>query len=448
MSGASKSSRAAATRSSDSTPEAMRSGQPSACAIGVRMSGLPSWARTDPSTYSHHRMHDALRVYDHFNLPGFHPEQNAGLDQLKTLVHQCRRIDRNLPSHAPARMRARFVGCHPSHLGPRHPQERPPEAAGQRALRPLQARPVEALAGMHWKIALCSLSIGMSVAPPTRAAETSSAPPTTSDSLLASKTRLPAEAAAIVDGRPAAPTIAAMTTSTSASHTASTSAARPLSTRVDRPLARSAAPSSCAACRILEDRETRAVRRCTARRADGDPSVPRVYARGNGRRGARRRRACSQPMLPACCRVRRCRSCRPAECHQAEHERGCRGGQAIDAVEHAAVTRQEAAAASVRPVRRLNMLSTRSSNDRDQRDDQAESELTAIAADRGAALRPRRQSEAASMPDIRPSHVLPGLIAGASLRRPKRPTSEERADVCGGRQDQEEAAATHDHAAG
>ena len=39
-----KSSRAARRMSSDSTPEVSRSGQPSACAIGVRMSGLPSCA--------------------------------------------------------------------------------------------------------------------------------------------------------------------------------------------------------------------------------------------------------------------------------------------------------------------------------------------------------------------------------------------------------------------
>src|SRR5690606_25236073 len=49
-SGASKSSRARPTRSRGSTPEAMRSGQARAWAMGVRISGLPSWASTEPST--------------------------------------------------------------------------------------------------------------------------------------------------------------------------------------------------------------------------------------------------------------------------------------------------------------------------------------------------------------------------------------------------------------
>src|SRR5258708_23288448 len=39
-------------KSSDDTPASMRSGYASAWAIGVRMSGCPSWAITDPSAYS------------------------------------------------------------------------------------------------------------------------------------------------------------------------------------------------------------------------------------------------------------------------------------------------------------------------------------------------------------------------------------------------------------
>ncbi len=69
--------------------------------------------------------------------------------------------------------------------------------------------------GRHWKIALCSLSIGTMVAPPSCAARISSSPASTSDSLLASSRRLPARAAASVDGRPAAPTMAATTVSQS-----------------------------------------------------------------------------------------------------------------------------------------------------------------------------------------------------------------------------------------
>src|SRR3546814_1694312 len=65
----------------------------------------------------------------------------------------------------------------------------------------------------HWKIALCSLSIGTMQAPPSRAAAISSSPASTSDSLLASSRRLPARAAARVESSPAAPTMAATTRS-------------------------------------------------------------------------------------------------------------------------------------------------------------------------------------------------------------------------------------------
>ena len=51
-------------------------------------------------------------------------------------------------------------------------------------------------------MALCSLSIGSSVAPPSRTAAMNSAPPITSASLLASRMRLPARAAASVGAQP------------------------------------------------------------------------------------------------------------------------------------------------------------------------------------------------------------------------------------------------------
>jgi hypothetical protein len=56
--------------------------------------------------------------------------------------------------------------------------------------------------GRHWKIAECSLSIGIIVAPPVRTASTNRAPPTTSASLFASSSRLPARAAARTAGQP------------------------------------------------------------------------------------------------------------------------------------------------------------------------------------------------------------------------------------------------------
>ena len=62
-------------------------------------------------------------------------------------------------------------------------------------------RPRACLGGRHWKIALCSLSIGSSVAPEARTRCSSSGPAMTSDSLLASSRRLPARAAASVDAQ-------------------------------------------------------------------------------------------------------------------------------------------------------------------------------------------------------------------------------------------------------
>src|SRR3546814_6706107 len=60
-------------------------------------------------------------------------------------------------------------------------------------------------------------------APASRAVATSSSPARTSDSLLASNRRLPARAAARVEGRPAAPTIAATTVSQASPSTSATS---------------------------------------------------------------------------------------------------------------------------------------------------------------------------------------------------------------------------------
>ena len=69
--------------------------------------------------------------------------------------------------------------------------------------------------GKDWKMAECSLSIGSSCAPPACTACMNTSPPTTSASLLASNRRLPALAAAMHGANPAAPTMAAMTVSTS-----------------------------------------------------------------------------------------------------------------------------------------------------------------------------------------------------------------------------------------
>jgi hypothetical protein len=89
--------------------------------------------------------------------------------------------------------------------------------------------------------------MGSSVAPESRTARISSGPAITSDSLLANNNRLPARAAASVERNPAAPTMAAMTASTSGNCAISSSAAGPASTRVAAPRARNSCSSLAAA---------------------------------------------------------------------------------------------------------------------------------------------------------------------------------------------------------
>src|SRR5258705_9161011 len=89
--------------------------------------------------------------------------------------------------------------------------------------------------GRHWKIALCSLSMGSSIAPPARTVSMNTGPATTSASLFARRSFLPALAAASVARSPAAPTMAAMTQSTPGNEATSTSPASPASILQPKP---------------------------------------------------------------------------------------------------------------------------------------------------------------------------------------------------------------------
>ncbi len=93
-------------------------------------------------------------------------------------------------------------------------------------------------------MAECSLSMGSSVAPPSRTADMNTSPPTTSASLFASSRRLPARAAARQGASPAAPTMAAMTTSTSGWAEIACRASGVSITSVDDPCAASASRSA------------------------------------------------------------------------------------------------------------------------------------------------------------------------------------------------------------
>ncbi len=87
----------------------------------------------------------------------------------------------------------------------------PPEAVSRMRSTPTRSSPRAKSAGMHWKMALCSLSMGSSSAPLAWISSMNSCPDMTRASLLASMTRLPARAAARVGIRPAAPTMPAIT---------------------------------------------------------------------------------------------------------------------------------------------------------------------------------------------------------------------------------------------
>ena len=127
----------------------------------------------------------------------------------------------------------------------------PPEAVSSKRRTPARssspARPQTKSRGSACSSAECSLSIGSSRPRPCAIAAMKSAPDMTSASLLARSTSLPARAAASVAGSPAAPTIAAMTTSTASSATMRSSASLPWCTSVASPCARTAAASRSAA---------------------------------------------------------------------------------------------------------------------------------------------------------------------------------------------------------
>ena len=158
-------------------------------------------------------------------------EQPARLDHLERLVHHRRRVDRDLAAHDPVRVRAGLVRRDGVQRRRRSRcRNGPPDAVS--TMWSMRSGQVARSSGRHWKIAECSLSIGSSAPPPARTASTNSAPPTTSASLFASSRRLPACAADRQGARPAAPTIAAMTASTSGCDARSHRACGPQTTSV------------------------------------------------------------------------------------------------------------------------------------------------------------------------------------------------------------------------
>ena len=98
-----------------------------------------------------------------------------------------------------------------------HCRNGPPEAVSTTRRTWEAGRPA-----MHWRIAECSLSTGTISPPCRRAVAITISPATTSVSLFASATRLPAASAARVASSPAAPTTALSTIAASGCVAAST----------------------------------------------------------------------------------------------------------------------------------------------------------------------------------------------------------------------------------
>ncbi len=72
--------------------------------MGVRMSGDPSCASTDPSTYSTRECTTLCRCMTTSMRFGRQAKEQAGLYQFQTLVHQRGGIDGNFAPHGPVRM--------------------------------------------------------------------------------------------------------------------------------------------------------------------------------------------------------------------------------------------------------------------------------------------------------------------------------------------------------
>ena len=128
------------------------------------------------------------------------------------------------------------------------PRNGPPDAVSTRR----STVPGRGSAFTSWNSAECSESTGITCAPVASARAITSSPPTTSDSLLASARSIPSPSVATVGPRPAEPTRAFSTRSTSVSTISDTSPSGPVSTSpaVHASAARAAAASSPSATRV------------------------------------------------------------------------------------------------------------------------------------------------------------------------------------------------------
>ena len=281
-----------------------------------------------------------------------------------------------------------------------------------------------------WKIALCSESTGSSVAPASRTARSITSPAQTSASLLASATAPPRRIAASVDGRPAAPVIAAIVQSAGSAAAATTASAPPA---VAMPVPASAARSVGMAGGIGDHGELGAERaRLLGQQRRVAAADQRAHPEAVGLAGEQvdRLRADAAGAAQDASTRSRCRSL-------PQHYSPARPASASSAATGAAASTRPAGRAgrhgpgsgrpeSLTPKCRLIALSSRSpacDDDAEQRRDRRQPGRAA--APREPAPRPpARPAIAASRPPTAPAQVLPGEIAAPACGPPSsRPAS-------------------------
>ena len=156
------------TRSRDCTPEATRSGHASACAMGVRMSGAPNCASTEPSTYSTSEWTMLSRWITTSTCCGVTPnsrQASMNSSPLFMSVAESTEILRPMTQLGCAQASS---GVTRSRRARSVSRNGPPDAVSRMRFTPGGASPLRALGGRHWNTALCSLSMGSSVAPAAR----------------------------------------------------------------------------------------------------------------------------------------------------------------------------------------------------------------------------------------------------------------------------------------
>ena len=213
---ASASSNARALRVEKSSllaPLLMRSGQDRPQAIGTRMSGVPSCARMEASLNCTMEWMICCGWMTTLIWSGCRSNsQRASITSsaLFIIVAESTEILRPIEKLGCAQA---WSGVICDSVDGSRWRNGPPEAVSR--MLSTRSDQVAGSSGRHWKMAECSLSMGSNVAPPSRTVCMNNPPPTTRASLLASSNRLPARAAARQGARPAAPTMAAITASTS-----------------------------------------------------------------------------------------------------------------------------------------------------------------------------------------------------------------------------------------